>query len=72
MSFLALVQINDLLRVNGQPLVGVDYHTKQARVCLKKRYKLKSIKSLNFRKFSSFKEETKNEKKFHCAVMNDG
>lgn len=33
-SLLALVQINDLLRVDGQPLVGVDYHAKQARVCL--------------------------------------
>lgn len=33
-SLLALVQINDLLRVDGQPLVGVNYHAKQARVCL--------------------------------------
>ena len=33
-SLLALVQINDLLRVDWQPLVGIDYHAKESRVSL--------------------------------------
>lgn len=34
MPLLPSVHLNDVLRIDGQVLVGVDYHTKQARVCL--------------------------------------
>lgn len=34
---LALVHVDDFLRVDGQLLVGVDYHAEEARVCLQNR-----------------------------------
>ena len=34
MPLLSLVHLDDLLRVDGQPFVGVDHHTEQSRVGL--------------------------------------
>ena len=36
-ALLALIQLDDLLGVDGQPLVRVHHHTEEARVCLKTR-----------------------------------
>lgn len=35
MPFLPSVHLNDVLRINGQVLVGVNNHTEETRVCLK-------------------------------------
>lgn len=35
MPFLPSVHLNDVLRINWQVLVGVNYHTEESRVCLK-------------------------------------
>lgn len=35
MPFLPSVHLNDVLRINGQVLVGVNYHTEETRVRLK-------------------------------------
>ena len=35
MAFLSLVQLNYFLRVDWQPFVWIDYHTKQTRIRLK-------------------------------------
>ncbi len=37
MALLALVQFDDLLRVDGQALVRVHHHAEEAGVCLSKR-----------------------------------
>lgn len=34
MPLLALVHVDDLLRVDGQVFIGVDHHAEEARVCL--------------------------------------
>lgn len=42
MPFLPSVHLDDVLRINGQVLVGVDYHTEETRVCLKYQQKNKN------------------------------
>lgn len=39
MPFLPSVHLNDVLRINWQVLVGVNYHTEETRVCLKYKQK---------------------------------
>lgn len=41
MSFLALVHLNNLLRVDGQVLVGVYDDTEEPRVCLQDKEKIR-------------------------------
>lgn len=43
MPFLPSVHLNDVLRINGQVLVGVNYHTEETRVCLKYKQKKTNI-----------------------------
>lgn len=45
MPFLPSVHLNDVFRINGQVLVGVNYHTEETRVCLK--YKQKKTNIVN-------------------------
>lgn len=39
MPFLPSVHLNDVLRIDGQVLVGVNYHTEETRVCLEYKQK---------------------------------
>ena len=74
MAFLALVQVDHLLRVDGQPLVRVDHNAEQARVRLRNKSLSSSSSSsanpcITMSRYRSVADQTTRDDTYSLSVL---